>query len=148
VRFEIEGYLLFLAFVGQYCPDEQNQTIWRNTVVQLQPLLSTGDRGQHRQSVDPGLDVRRSTVFLRQHGRDTGDLILGIEGGGVGNQWAGDTGHIFWAHLWRDDETDHRGSRSKETLVSEDFVRRDGGEDGRHPLAASRLLISFLTFHI
>ena len=79
VRFKVEGDLLLLAFVGQDRSDEQDQAVWWNTIVQFQPLLSASDRGQHGQSVDPGLDVRRSTIFLRQHGGDTGDLILGIK---------------------------------------------------------------------
>ena len=51
-------------------------------------------------------------------------------------------------HLWRDDETDHGGSGSRETPVSESHCQRDSGDDERYPLAASRLLINFLTFHI
>ena len=83
VRFKVEGDLLFLAFIGQDCPDEQDQAVWWDTIVQLQPLLCAGDRGQYRQSVDPGLDVGRSTVLLRQHGGDTGDLLLGDKEKGV-----------------------------------------------------------------
>jgi len=86
MRFKVERDLLFLAFVGQDRPNEQNQAVWWNTVVQFQPLLSAGDRGQHGQSVDSGLDIRRSAVFLRQHGGDTGDLVLGIKDGSVSNQ--------------------------------------------------------------
>ena len=71
VGFKVEGDLLFLAFVGQDRSDEQDKTVWWNTIVQLQPLLGTGDRGQYGQSVDPGLDVGCSTIFLRQHGGDT-----------------------------------------------------------------------------
>lgn len=95
MRFKIEGDLFFLAFVGQDRPDEQDQAVWWNTVVQLQPLLSTGDRGQHGQSVDPGLDVRRSTVFLRQHGGNAGDLILGLKMGGISSQRPGRTARVF-----------------------------------------------------
>jgi len=86
MRFKVEGDLLLLAFVGQDRSDEQDQAVWWNTIVQFEPLLSAGDRGQHGQSVDSGLDVRRSTVFLRQHGGDTGDLVLGVRDGSVSNQ--------------------------------------------------------------
>ena len=90
MRFKVEGDLLFLAFIGQDCPDEQDQAVWWDTIVQLQPLLCAGDRGQYRQSVDPGLDVGRSTVLLRQHGGDTGDLILGLEMGvSATSDWEG-----------------------------------------------------------
>ena len=145
--FKVEGDLLFLAFVRQDCADEQDQTIWWNTIVQFQPLLGACDRGQHRQSVDPGLDVGRSTEFLRQHGGDTGDLVLGIKDWGISNQRVGSTA-LFLTHLWGNDETNHRSSGSKEGPALEDRVQRDNGDYGRHPLAASRLLISFLTFHI
>jgi len=148
MRFKIEGDLLFLAFVGQDRPDEQDQAVWWNTIVQFQPLLGAGDRGQHGQSIDSGLYVRRSAVFLRQHGRDTGDLVLGIKDGSVSNQGPGNTALFFLTYLWRDDETNHRGPGSKKGPASEVHVQRDRGDGERHPLAASRLLISFLTFHI
>ena len=94
MRFKIEGNFLFLAFVGQDRPDKQDEAIWWDTVVQLQPLLGTRDRSQYGQSVDTGLDVGRSTVLLRQHGGDTGDLILGIKDGSISCRWPG--GVIIW----------------------------------------------------
>lgn len=94
MRFKVKGDLLFLAFVGQDCSDEQDKTVWWNAVVQLQSLLGTGDRGQYRQSIDPGLDVRRSTVLLRQHGGDTGDLILGIKDGSINDRRPGSSTKI------------------------------------------------------
>jgi hypothetical protein len=89
--FKIERNFLFLPLVGQDRPNEQDEAIWWDAVVQLQPLLGTGDRSQYGQSVNTGLDVGRSTVFLRQHSGDTGDLILGIKGGSISCRWLGGT---------------------------------------------------------
>ena len=96
MRFKVEGDLLFLAFVGQDRPDEQDQAVRWNTIVQFQPLLSAGDRSQHGQSIDSGFDVRRSAVFLRQHGGDTGDLVLEIKNRNVSNQQPESTALFFW----------------------------------------------------
>ena len=73
---EIERDLLLLALIRQDRSDEQHEAIWRDTVVQLQTLLRTGDGCKHRETIDTRFDVRRSTVLLRKHGRDTRDLIL------------------------------------------------------------------------
>jgi hypothetical protein len=100
VRFKIEGDLLFLAFVCQDRSNEQDKTVWWNTIVQLQPLLGTGYRGQYGQPVDPGLDVRRGTIFLCKHGGDTGDLILGIKDGSISNRRLVSTTNMFFVHTF------------------------------------------------
>ena len=74
--FKIEGNLLFLALVSQDSPDKQDKPVWWHTVVELQSLLSTSDRSQHRLPIDSRLDVRGGTVLLRQHVGGSGDLIL------------------------------------------------------------------------
>jgi len=76
VRFEIERHLLFFALVCENGPDEQDEAIGRNSVVELQPLLSTCDCGKHRESINARLDVGCGSVLLRQHGGRTGYLIL------------------------------------------------------------------------
>ena len=80
VGLKIERYFLFLAFICKDSPHEQNEAVWRYAVVQLQPLLGAGDGSEHRETIDTRFNVRRSTVLLRQHGRDTRDLILVSEG--------------------------------------------------------------------
>lgn len=76
VRLEIEGHLLLLALVGQDGPDEQHETIGRDTVVKFETLLGTRDGSQYRLPVHTRLDVRCSTVLLRQHVCSTRNLIL------------------------------------------------------------------------
>ena len=73
---EIERDLLLLTFVGQDCTDEENEAIRRDTVVQLETLLCGRDGRKHRESVDTRFDVGSSPVLLRQHSRDSGNLIL------------------------------------------------------------------------
>ncbi len=76
VRLEVEGNLLFLAFVCEDRSDEKNEAVWRYSVVQLQSLLGGGDGSKDGKTVDSRFDVGRSTVFLRQHSRYSRDLIL------------------------------------------------------------------------
>lgn len=76
VRLEVKRHLLFLPFIRQDRTDEEHETVWWYTVVQLETLLGTGDGGEHRQPVHSRLDVGSGTVFLRQHRRYTRDLIL------------------------------------------------------------------------
>ena len=76
VGFKIKGYFLFLSFFGQDGAYKQYQAIRRDSTVQLQPLLSTRDSCQDRETIDPGLDVGRSAVLLGQHGGGPGNLIL------------------------------------------------------------------------
>ena len=74
---KVEGHFLLLTFVRQDRPDEQHESIWGYTVVQLETLLGRRDGGEHRETINTGLDVGCRTVLLREHGRDSGDLILG-----------------------------------------------------------------------
>ena len=83
VRLEIERDLLFLPLVGQNRADEQHEAVRWHTCVQLQTLLGTRNRSQNRETVDTGLDVGRSTVFLRQHRGNTRDLVLWAKGGSL-----------------------------------------------------------------
>ena len=77
---EVEGNFLFLALVREDGADEQHQTVRRHPVVELETLLGRGDSGEHGETIDPGFDVGGRSVLLRQHGRDTRDLILVSEG--------------------------------------------------------------------
>ena len=52
------------------------EPIRRYLRVQLKPLLHGRDRSQHRQTVDSGLDVRRSAELVGQHFGHSGDLIF------------------------------------------------------------------------
>jgi hypothetical protein len=76
VRFEIEGDLLFFAFIGQDGTDEQHKTVGWNSIVQLQTLLGRGDGSQYGETIHSRLDVGSGTVFLCQHGLSPGDLVL------------------------------------------------------------------------
>jgi hypothetical protein len=80
VRFKIERDLLFLAFVREDRPYEQDESIWRDTIVQLETLLCARDRRQHRQTIDTGLDVGRSAVLLCEQTGHARDLILFARG--------------------------------------------------------------------
>ena len=139
VRLEVEGNFLFLAFIRQDRADEQHQTVRGHPVVQLETLLGRGDGSEHGETVNPGLDVGGRSILLRQHGGDPGNLILQPK---VSDRIA-----ILarLMHLGRDDERDHGSTRSG-TCDEQGRIR--GRVDGTYPLAASRLLMSFLTFHI
>ena len=65
---------------------ETHQAVGWHLGVELQSMLYRGDRPQHRQPVDPGLDVGRRPVLVSQHLGDPGDLVT-----------------------WRDDQGDHAG---------------------------------------
>ena len=65
VGLEVERDLLLLPFVRQDGSNKKHETIRRHPVVQLETLLRRGDGREHRETVDTGLDVGRSTVFLR-----------------------------------------------------------------------------------
>ena len=139
MRLEVEGNFLFLALVREDGADEQHQTVRRHPVVELETLLGGGDGGEHGETIDPGFDVRGRSVLLRQHGRDTGNLILQPK--------VSDRMGILaqFMHLGRDDKRDHGSTRSR---MCDEQGRVRGRMDGTYPLAASRLLMSFLTFHI
>ena len=65
VGLEVEKDLLLLPFVRQDGTDKKHETVRRHPVVQLETLLRRSDGREHRKTVDTGLDVGRSTVFLR-----------------------------------------------------------------------------------
>ena len=73
---KVERDLLFLAFIREDRTYKEHETIRRHTIVELETLLGRCDGSQDRETVDTRFDVRRRPVLLREHGRDTGDLIL------------------------------------------------------------------------
>ena len=103
---KIERDLLLLAFVRQDRADKKHETIGRDTIVQLETLLSGRNGGEHGETIDPGFDVGGRSVLLRQHGRDTGNLILQPK--------VSDRMGILaqFMHLGRDDKRDHGSTRS------------------------------------
>ena len=54
---EIERNFLLLAFIRQNRSDEEDQAVWRNAAVKLEPLLRTGDGSEYRKTIDSGFDV-------------------------------------------------------------------------------------------
>ena len=74
--FKVEGDLLLFAFVGKNSADKKYEAVRWDAVVQFETLLGTGDGSKHRETIHARLDVRGSTVLLRQHSRDTRDLVL------------------------------------------------------------------------
>ena len=76
VGLEVERDLLLLPFISKNSADEKYKTVWWDTVVKFETLLRRSNRSQYGKTIDSGLDVGCSTIFLRQHCRDSGDLIL------------------------------------------------------------------------
>ena len=106
VGLEVEGNFLFLALIREDGADEQHQTVRGHPVVQLETLLGGCDGGEHGETVDSGFDVGGRSILLRQHGGNTGNLILQPK--------VSDRMVILaqFMHLGRDDERDHGSARS------------------------------------
>jgi hypothetical protein len=68
------AYLLLLTLIRQDGTAVDDETVWRRLVVELETLLSRGDGGKDRETVDTRLDVRGGTVLLRKHRLEGGDL--------------------------------------------------------------------------
>mmetsp|Transcript_10967 Transcript_10967/g.36026 ORF Transcript_10967/g.36026 Transcript_10967/m.36026 type:complete len:331 (+) Transcript_10967:801-1793(+) len=73
---EIHVHFLLLPLVRQNCPRVNDQSVRRNLVVQLQPLLCRCDGAKHGLSVHSVLDVARCAKLISQHLGHTGNLIL------------------------------------------------------------------------
>ena len=78
MRLKVEGDFLLLALIRQDRTHEQNETVRRDPIVELQALLRAGDSCKYRLPVHARLDIRRRTVLLRQHRRRSRDLILQV----------------------------------------------------------------------
>lgn len=94
-RFEVNVNLSLFPFRGDDFTTVDDETVGRDFVVELETLLGGGNGRQHRQTVDPGFDVRSGTlctyvnvvdpvfpgalsyVFFSQHLRGAGNLIFG-----------------------------------------------------------------------
>jgi hypothetical protein len=63
-------------------PTEDDEPIWRHSIVQLETLLRRCDGAKDRESVDTGLDVGGSAVFFCEQLLHTWNLILGRDNEG------------------------------------------------------------------
>ena len=69
--------LLLLTFSSKNFTTVDDKTVLGNAVVKLKSLLCGSNGGKNRQSVDSGLNVRRSTVLISKHLVDQRDLASG-----------------------------------------------------------------------
>ena len=58
---------------------KNDETIWRRSVVLLEPLLCGSDGGQHGQTIDTRFDARGGAVLLRQHLICQIDILLRVQ---------------------------------------------------------------------
>lgn len=138
-RLEIDVDLSFLAFLGQDFTTVHNQTVRGDLVVQLETLLGGGNSGQDRLSVDTRLDVGCRTLQMI--------LVSSIWFSGLGIRTYSSANILAARETWS------LGADNGQCAVS--TVGRT--DDSRiineimevpFPLAASRRLMSFLTFQI
>lgn len=76
-RFEINVDLTFLSLRRNNFTAVYNQAIWRNLVVKLETLLGRRNRRKDRETVDTGLDVGSSSLYMTVKRLLT--ISLGIE---------------------------------------------------------------------
>merc|ERR1719264_1836611 len=75
-RLKVNVHLLLLPLVSDDGATVDDQSVWRHLGVELQPVLHRSDCTQHRQPVDPGLDVGGCPVFICQHLGHSGNTCL------------------------------------------------------------------------
>lgn len=140
--FEVNVNLSLFPFRGDDFTTVDDETVGRDFVVELETLLGGGNGRQHRQTVDPGFDVRSGTlctyvnvvdpvfpgalsyVFFSQHLRGAGNLIFG--------SWM-----LLVLTFLAEPAREVVNIRMISEIMEVPF-----------PLAASSRLMSFLTFHI
>ena len=76
-RFEIDVDLLLFPVVGDDGSAVDDQSVGRDFVVELEPLLHGRDGGQDGESVDAGFDVGGGAELVGEHLPYTRDLVLG-----------------------------------------------------------------------
>lgn len=67
VGLEVNVDLLLLPFLGQDGTTEDDETILRHSVVELELLLGRGDGAQNGESIHTVLDVGSGSVLIRKH---------------------------------------------------------------------------------